>query len=206
MNNKPGIALDIDETLSDTISSYFQIIMDEFGNPENLSAAQMADKYRHSSKVPYWKDDEMITRFREGLRRSHDVFANLKPIKGSAENVQKINEIIPIKAYITARPQMLTQTTKNWLESNNFPQAPVYLSPDDYDFSKTSIWKAEKLLELYPEVIGIVDDNPDFIEHLPANYPGQILMFWNKYQGNRPNIINHDTWDEIYQTIKSLDR
>ena len=30
-------------------------------------------------------------------------------------------------------------------------------------------------------------------------------MFWNKYEGDRSNIINHATWDEILQTVKGMD-
>ena len=205
MNNKPGIALDIDETLSDTITYYFSLIMNEFGNPENLSTEAMVNKYRHSSRVPYWRDDPEVSKFREGLRRSHQVFANLSPVKDSVANVQKIHQILPIKAYITARPQVLASTTKDWLKANNFPDAPVYFAPDHLDYAQTPLWKAQKLAELYPEIIALVDDNPEFIEHLPKDYLGKILMFWNKYEGDRSNIINHATWDEILQTVKGMD-
>ncbi len=49
------LALDIDETLSLTSTYWFEQLLKLFGNPENLTAKQMAEKYHLCQNVPYWK-------------------------------------------------------------------------------------------------------------------------------------------------------
>lgn len=63
------LALDIDETLSLTSTYWFEQLLKRFGNPENLTAKQMAEKYHLCQNVPYWKDNsdiyDIMYQFRE---------------------------------------------------------------------------------------------------------------------------------------------
>lgn len=46
--NRKGIALDIDETLSWTIGYWVEKMQELFGNPENLTVRQLIEKYRYT--------------------------------------------------------------------------------------------------------------------------------------------------------------
>lgn len=56
-------------------------------------------------------------------------------------------------------------------------------------------WKAKILAYLYPQVIGIIDDNPDIIDYLPSSYEGTIFLYGNPvYPGGDLDVIPCGTW------------
>jgi hypothetical protein len=55
MENNPGIALDIDDTLSNTTRHFISVLQKKFGNPENLTVDEMIEKYHIMPNISYWQ-------------------------------------------------------------------------------------------------------------------------------------------------------
>src|SRR5947208_3629562 len=102
-SGKKGLAVDIDETLSETVIYWVTEMQKLFGNPENLTVAEMIIKYGHPKNVPHWQTEE-AKEWREERKHSDEIHETLPLIEHADKSVKMINEIIPIVCYITARP------------------------------------------------------------------------------------------------------
>jgi hypothetical protein len=171
-----GIALDIDETLAWTIGLWVERLIRDFGNPENLSVKDIAEKYKLFQNIPYWKD-EVHWDFTRSFIESNDFQEDIPLIENCNDLVNEINKEIPVVAYITARPEMVGEGTLKWLKKHGFPDAPLILRPNNISNKDGSRWKAKVLEDLYPRVIGIIDDNPGFFEFLSPKYKGTIFLY-----------------------------
>ena len=192
-----GIALDIDETLSNTIIYLVEQMMGLFGNPEKLSAEEIIKKYRYTWNVPYWKSSEAVTWLDKVLTKK-DIQLDFSVCDGAKEYVKKIHEIVPIVAYITARPEMVSGATKIWLDKHGFPDAPIICkSNTDYGVHGNE-WKAGVLKSLYPKVKGIVDDNAGLTEFL-EDYEGHVFLYNNEASERGISCSN---WEAVYDEIK----
>lgn len=180
-----GLALDIDETLSYTIGYMVTRLMNSLCNPENLTVEEIINKYKHTDDIPYWQGEE-AEEILETIRNSNEIQQQLPLIANSDDIANKINEIIPIVAYITVRPKTIYEGTKLWLEKNNFPKAKLITKPDNVSRKDGNKWKAKVLEYLHPEVLGIVDDNPNLSKYLEKSYKGTIFLY------NSTEILNKD--------------
>ena len=201
-NGRRGLALDIDDTLSVTRSYIIRKMQELFGNPENLTPAQVHDKYGWIHNVPYWKSEEITTWINDQWH-SNDVQLALDLIEDCHEKVQAINRVKPIVAYVTARPESVSQGTQRWLDSHQFPSAELLLRPLSLSTEEGSGWKAEALSLLYPEIEGIVDDNSALIDELPADYAGTIYLFGHQsYKDSPLTIVPCLTWQDVLLAIQ----
>jgi hypothetical protein len=200
--NIRGLALDIDETLSRTIGYWVENLQLKFGNPENLSVQEFAFKYQFMQNVPYWQTKEALN-WMENARKSNKIQEILPLIENANEVVGQINKIIPICAYITIRSQSVIPGTKKWLKKHGFPDAPVIAKPNDLPYENGSKWKAEVLTKLYPQIIGIIDDNPSLIDFLPKDYKGYVFLYNNSeiYVKNR-KVIPCKNWNDVLLKVK----
>lgn len=198
-----GIALDIDETLSNTVKWWFSKMIELFGNPENLDWKGIYDKYRHSSKIPYWQTDE-IKQWMEERREDNSIQTEIEVLEGAVENVAAIHKFAPVVAYVTARPESVIPGTKNWLEMHDFPEAPIVTRPNGVSIENGNKWKAGVIEKLFPYVQAIVDDNVDFPLEISDNYKGTIYLY--NYEtdptGGRINVVPCKTWNEVLISIK----
>lgn len=186
--NISGIALDIDDTLSWTVHFWFSEMVKNFGNPENMSIDELIEKYKYSFNVPYWQSNEALEWVSEKVKSNE--LQKMLPLMGDADvQVDRIHKIIPVIAYITVRPESVKDGTEFWLRKYSFPKAEIICRPDDIPHSEGNKWKAEVLNDLYPQVVGIVDDNPALAENLVEGYKGTVYKFENN-------------WDEIYEMLK----
>ena len=204
--NKPGIAVDIDETLSQTLPYWFGEMQRLFGNPENMGIAEMIKKYRYFQNVPYWKSEEIYKKAHEFMD-SNELQTKLPTMPGSVEGLNLINNIIPVVAYITNRPIIVRSGTKTWLEAKGFPMAEIIHRPDEVDILDGNKWKGAKLAELYPDVVGIIEDNAAILKFLPEGYQGTIYLFDNKELPFEawPGIAKYrlcPTWEDVVAAIK----
>ena len=98
-----GLALDIDETLSDSNIHWFEH-MCKFNTPEGETPESMMEKFRFVEEVKEWQTKEAIEKA-ESFIHSHEFNESIPLIENSNSIVQKINNKIHISAYITARPK-----------------------------------------------------------------------------------------------------
>jgi len=196
-----GLALDVDETLSFTIGYMINELMVCLGNPENLTVEEIIEKYKHTDNIPYWQG-EKAEEILENIRNSNEIQGELPLIKNSNSIVNKINKIVPISAYITVRPSTILNGTKLWLQNNNFPKATVITKPDKVLRKEGNQWKAKVLEYLYPEILGIVDDNPDLAKYLSKSYKGTIFLYNNTEIMNKDiRIISCKDWEMVLLNI-----
>jgi hypothetical protein len=199
--NINGIALDIDETIAWTAGHWMEKLQNLFGNPENLTPKEMVTKYRYTYHVPYWQTDEIKQWMKEAIV-SNEAIKDAALIENSNQIVNKINRIIPVVCYVTVRPQVVFEGTKKWLEKHAFPKAPIIMRPDKIEFINGYKWKAETICALYPELIGIIDDNPKLPDNLPNSYKGTIYLYDNiSHPRTDLHIIPCRTWNDVYEKI-----
>ena len=200
-----GLALDIDETLSFTAQYWVSYLSEKFGNPENLSPKEIIQKYRIVHHYPYWRSEEALL-WMENARNSNELQKELPLIENANQIVNKINKIIPIACYLTARPHAVKEGTKHWLGKHGFPKAEVLTRPEDMTYEEaTGSWKSKVLEELYPQVLGIVDDNASVIENLSKDYEGYIFLYdFPDFVSSSKNIIVCPTWEDVLAKVKEL--
>ncbi len=199
---KKGLALDIDETLSFTIGLLVEKLMEGAGNPENLTAYEIARKYKHTDNISYWQNEaakKIITTFIS----SDEFYKDLPLIENAKEMVAKINKIIPIVAYITVRSEKVIESTKFWLKKHNFPEAELITKPSSIPVSEGNKWKAGVLEYLYPQVVGIVDDNPNLTNFLSKDYKGTVFLYdHNEAKRNDIKVIPCEKWEDVAEAVR----
>lgn len=204
MVSKKGIAIDIDEVLSMTALSWMDIMLKKFGNPENLSADEFYEKYKLTKNVPYWQGSSEVD-FLEKMRINNEFYENIPAIKDSVVILNKINKIIPVSCYLTTRPEVIRAGTEKWLTKNNFPVAEIIMRPENISSKDGNKWKAGVLQSLYPEVIGIIDDNPELIDFLPETYEGTIFLYgFRKFEDCKAKVIPCKDWENILIEIENF--
>lgn len=197
-----GLAVDIDETLSNTVSYYVEQLQKKFGNPENLSVEEIVKKYKFAQNVPYWQTEEALGLI-DKMRQDDTIQEHLYLIENSNKTLQEINKIIPIVVYLTARPEKISNGTEKFLKKHNFPEAKVIYRPESIPHQEGVTWKARTLEELYPGVIGIIDDNLNFIKKISDEYKGVIFLYNKEYNEERNlNVIPCKTWQDVLENVK----
>ena len=196
-----GLAVDIDETLSWTIGYWVEEMQNKFGNPENLTVREMVEKYRYTQNVPYWQHSEALEWIDE-IINSDETQKNLPLIEGSSAYLKRINQIIPVVAYITARPERVSEGTKHWLSKHDFPVAPVICRPNELVHDNSTEWKANVLEELYPKVLGIVDDNARLLQFLSPDYKGKVFLYDHHDNLGVPYAVACKDWLTVYKEVK----
>jgi len=202
LQGQRGIALDIDETLSFTIKHWISELQAKFGNPENLTAEQLIEKYRYTQNVPYWQTPQALA-WMEEARNSNDLQKKLPLIENANSIAQKVDNIIPVLAYPTNRPRSVSGGTISWLKMHQFPPAAIIARPDDIPHLEGTKWKAGILEFLYPEIAGIVDDHPGLVESLSKDYKGTIFLYdIKKYSGDRDYVIPCKKWGDVLSQVE----
>jgi len=199
-----GIALDIDDVLSHTDSHWIEKMRTRFGTPEDLTAEEIRDRYHgRFENIPSWSTPEALAVIDEFLH-SNEFQETIPLIEHSDHAVKKINDIIPIVAYITARPISVYEGTRRWLERHAFPPAPLVFRPLDIHHEKKNLWKAELLRDLYPQVVGIVDDHPELPKQLKhIGYKGKLYLYDSGQHGKEyDGVARCRSWEEVLKQIK----
>lgn len=200
-NKIQGLALDIDETLSFTIGGLVNELIKQFGNPENLSAEEIINKYKHTDKIPYWQGEKYRAVI-DKILTDNETQKNLPLVKNSNDLVNKVNEIFPIVSYLTVRPRCIFGATKFWLKDNNFPVASVILKPKNVSRKMGNKWKAKVLEYLYPQVLGIVDDNSGLVDCFSRKYKGIVFLYNNTTDNKVVRVVECKDWNDVLRQVK----
>lgn len=197
-----GLALDIDETLSFTIGYMIEELIKKKGNPENLTAKEIAEKYKHTDKIPYWNDQESRGILDE-IIKTNEIQKQLPLIENANLVANKVNKIIPVLAYITVRPKTIFEGTKYWLNKNDFPKATIITKAKSISRKDGNKWKAKVLEYLYPEIQGIVDDNFGLVECFSKKYKGTVFVY-NSTKAKRKGlkVVPCKNWKKVLSEVK----
>jgi hypothetical protein len=204
-----GLALDIDDTLSETNSHWYDH-MTKFAAPKDLTKQQLLESGKWIEDVPEWQTPEAQKRMIEMLH-SNEFNESIPLIEGADETVLAIHKIVPIVAYITARPATIVEGTLKWLRKHNFPEAQLITRPEDIQLADFNTyknkWKAGVLKDLYPEVVGIVDDNKGLIQELEAvGYEGKMYFYGKDVKGfeSDPRVTVCPIWPDVLNVILAI--
>lgn len=196
-----GLAIDIDDVLCYT-DNHWVDEMSKFANPENLTREEILKKYKNFDNVPYWNTPEAMAVV-DKLMHSNEFQETVPLIENADQAIHAINKIVPVVAYITARPLSVYEGTRSWLTKHGFLSAPIVFRDLDTKHEHRNMWKAELLKDLYPEVLGIIDDHPELGEQLRSlGYEGRHYLYDN---GSNEKDYKEGsalkTWEEIVENI-----
>lgn len=197
-----GLALDIDDTLSSTLGFLIETLFKKLGNPENLTVKEMAKKYRHTDNVPYWQEND-AKKIIDEFNISVESFRELPLIENVNKTVQEVNKIIPIVAYITARSSVAFNETRFWLNKHGFPKAVIITRPKNINRMIANKWKAKVLEYLYPQVVGIVDDNQSLTKFFGKKYKGVVYLYESVEAERKDiNVVPCEDWETVAKKVK----
>lgn len=201
---KSGLVLDIDETLSWTVGYWVEQLQERFGNPENLTPREIIAKYRYTQLVPYWQSKEALE-WMETARTNNTLQEALPLIEDANRIVQLIDQLVPIVGYLTIRPRSVVGGTRAWLKKHDFPQVDILARPAGLPTSEGNKWKADVLHFVYPQVLGIIDDNPAVVGHLPRDYQGTVYLYDSEeaIEGGI-KVIPCKTWGDVHTQVRII--
>lgn len=197
-----GIALDIDDTLSDTRYRLIRQMRALFGNPENLTTGEITKKYHLLDHIPYWQSAEIITWIKK-IVDSDEANRDFPLMENAQRMVAKIDKSVNISCYLTLRRKKVINGTARWLKKHGFPDKPIICRPDNLEYDDGHAWKAKVLAE-NPKLLGLIDDNEKIIKHLPEDYAGVIFLFRHKEykHDSKLKIIPCKNWYAVLREVR----
>ena len=160
--------------------------------------------------APEWKTEMALDRI-QYMSHSSEFNETIPLIENSNHISNKINKFIPIVAYITARPETTTVGTIKWLLKNDFPKVEL-INRINKTWESNSLnrnaWKAKVLSYLYPEVIGIVDDDYGLLAELEKlDYKGVHYLYGKQREEikSHKNLVICPTWQDVLVAVTRKD-
>ena len=198
------LVLDIDDVLARTTVFWIEELQRLFGNDEWLSAEAIRKKYFYAQAAPYpsWNSEDALKTI-EDRQVNDDTQLWLQTILWAKDWVDALlADSVDISCYLTARPDIVTESTRTWLLQQWFPDRPIFLRPQYIEKHQTGQRKAE-FLHTHKQLLGIVDDSPWLIKHLPSDYHGTVYLFQTKEYENPNNIkvVQCTDWDDVVEKI-----
>jgi hypothetical protein len=202
-SGRRGLALDIDETLARTDHQWLDVFFERFGVPPGgKTRDELIAEYQFIEHMPFWSKEDR-TQLAEEYLHSNEFQMKIPLIENAHHRVNEIAEIVPIVAYVTARPKSVEEGTRTWLRAHGFPAAPLVLRPLETDHYERNAWKAGVLKRLYPEVLGIVDDNQGLVDELGSDYPGTVFIYARPAHPKAgARVIPCADWDAVVDAIR----
>ncbi|HNQ31303.1 MAG TPA: hypothetical protein PKG71_02585 [Candidatus Woesebacteria bacterium] len=202
----PGLALDIDDTLADTLELWIPMLLHDIGGPRHLTPREILKKYTHTRNVPEWqtkKAKEYITK----LIHDNDLQVRMLPTNGSVEAINQITRIIPINAYITVRPESVMDGTSRWLKMYGFPEAPLIYRPSEVEHKNGTAWKSDLLTREQRLIKGIVDNDLQLPLSLSRTYKGSVFLYDAEKLPQHivaPNVYACADWSSVVTQVERV--
>ena len=106
-----------------------------------------------------------------------------KPMKGAAKTIKELNRHYSL-IYLTHRPELLANKSKNWLNKNGFVRAPLLVSSLRQAIGSSAKFKATRLKNLrqkFPNIcIGIGDKFEDVQAYLDNDMVAYLIPHYDK--------------------------
>lgn len=206
---KPGLALDIDETLCITGATWMAEAFELFGNPHNLTPSEGYHKFWYKKEeVCATASYQDIYEYFTPRVTCNNAMANLPIIENANHRVEQIDKMLPISCYLTARFESVREGTLELLEKHGFPKRPLIMRPDENEFPSGNHWKAAVMHQKHPTIRGIVDDNPGLISALEeyGEYEGTVFLYSHlNYDADTAlNVIPCKDWDAVHLAIRRM--
>jgi len=200
-----GIALDIDDTLSQTLLYWIQGLQEKLGGLEDMSPTEIVKKFKHTRNVPEWNTPEAMEYITE-LCNADSLQEVIPVVEGAVDGVKRIHAIVPVVAYITARPNTVVHGTTKWLKKHGFPDAPLITRPPSVSIPDGMKWKARELVAHFPHIQGVIDNDAVLAEYLSDTYPGHVFIFSHNALPKTSSAKIHacPDWKSVVQQVKRV--
>ncbi|PIN73274.1 hypothetical protein COV20_03520 [Candidatus Woesearchaeota archaeon CG10_big_fil_rev_8_21_14_0_10_45_16] len=200
-----SLIYDIDNTLTPTTKHYFRELHRLLKHPKPVE--ELIANHELVEHVPEWQSHPQFGEEFQKLLYCGVTHAQLPPIEGSQAAVWNTHSRTPTAGYLTARPHTLTEVTEIWLRTHGFPieWLPAYHRPADVDAKDANAWKADFLVERFPEIGGIADDSRGLPRELKKRgYRGKVFIVGSAEHPlqDEEHYIPCPTLDHILDHIK----
>ncbi|GEM_PF-3623316 len=204
-SSQPGLAFDIDDTLSLTSDGFYDLLHPQFPAPSNLTKEHFRKHYALTGEALHWKSIQEAYDLIKKKGDENQFHYELSPFPDAIAQTNILHNHHLFGCYLTARPENMYDMTTRWLQEHNFPQKPLLMRPMDIDFvSKHKEWKTTLLHTIHPHIIGLIDNDTRILSHLQQqSYPGHLYLFGlsqQEYDGNG-SITVRETWTEMTKEI-----
>ena len=203
-SGRRGLALDIDDTLSQTGWYCIEQLVRVHGNPGDLTSQELREQYAKLLTGTSAWPAETVAATHWHVVHSNEVQEGIPLIEYADEAVRSIDALVPVVAYVTARPVAVYEGTRNWLMRHRFPEASVVFRPPAIGVAERSAWKAKVLANLYPEVQGVVDDHAELAGQLAGlGYAGKVYLYDNGHcASDYAGMSDCGSWEDILEFVR----
>ena len=126
-----------------------------------------------------------------------------KPMPHAAQVVHELSEKYGI-IYLTHRPDLLANKSKNWLRDNGFVRAPLLVSSFKQSIGESGKFKSDRLKELradFPNIsIGIGDKISDIEAYLANDMTGYLIPHYDHNDDDAGDL------SKLARTIRKLNK
>ncbi len=207
LNGYSGLAIDIDDSLSETTAAFIERLSQDFPPPTGMHITVESAKrhYALNGEPIYWGGLPEARLLYKTMAYDPAFHRTFSPMKGAREGIQLLEEAGLVSCYVTARTDDMEQETREWLEEHGFPQKPIMLRDRTIADLHHTTWKAMVLERLYPIVSGALDDNTGIARHAERlQYRGKFFLFGpgsEEYESQNGNVIPIRDWQEAPEII-----
>lgn len=181
-----NICVDIDGTITSPYHfiPYLNEVFQKNITEEECTTHKWEELYGSDIKELYYEfNEKYIHSYKEA-----------EVVEGAKDIIRELNKKHNVY-FVTARDELLTEVTKNWLNYNGFSEMEVYLLGSDHKIDKAKDLKCDIFIE----------DNPSNSIAL-ANEGIQVLLVDTNYnkETEHENIVRVSNWSEIKDFIESI--
>ncbi len=200
----PGLALDIDDTISLTSDGYFDLLRQEFPAPSYLTKELFRKHYAITGITLHWKDISNAYELLKTKVNDSQFHYELSPFPHAVHHTNTLHHHQLFSCYLTARKEDMRTLTQRWLDEHGFPKKPLIMRNNTIDYANQVKWKTSTLHALQPHITGLIDNDTRILSHLQQQkYPGRMYLFGlseHEYNGNG-SITVRETWPEMATVI-----
>ncbi len=202
-----ALALDIDETLADTVRFWIRELKLHFPLSQDASEQQLIDRYQFAQNVPEWRDNPQAMDWMERAMVNCDLHLTLPTMPGAVDAVKEIHSNVkPVGFYLSMRPVEVRDATLKWLEMQGFPKAELITRPIGMNRDGANFWKGEEICRRYPQIDSIVEDRLDVVERIPGSYRGTVyLLGHNSAPDLGIHVVPCPDWDRIVTAVREVE-
>lgn len=195
------IVSDIDETLLNSAIKHFiwLTIFGQLFREENLPT--YADFLTLGGSHAAYQKYDWYPKINEAMCQSEVFNTGLTPIPGAQEAIATLSPLL--YKYLTTRPDNTTETSKQDLLRNGFPDRVVTCRPEGIPISKTTEWKIADLTQLAEKTgahIFMVDDSVNLYNALCQL--GHPLISGILIKGPTTHHPEARSWPEIFDFLQ----
>lgn len=190
------LAVDIDDTLSETAKTAMEMLQQKFKIHDSRSIIDLLREHKQPGAVNDWQTVE-ATSFFNSLINSDEFLYSLPVIEDAITTLNHLVTIGTISCYITSRLETHSKITKQWLDLHGFPEAPLITRPlDEHRFN----WKLHYLCKTsyHSKNLFLIDDTETAFAQTPECYHGSGIIFdrWNIHTDTH-TIPHAHSWTDI---------